>query len=182
MGNGSTSNQTTPVQVSSITTAVAVASGHQHSCAVLADTTVKCWGSGTNGQLGNGGNVVSTTPVTVTGMSGVTAIAAGTSYTCALASGSVSCWGLNASGQLGNGTTTTSLTPQTITGLSGVTKIAAGATHVAALLSDKSLWVWGAGAVYGLGTGNGTDQTAPVSRGGSWSKVAAGTNFTILYP
>ena len=35
-------------------TAIAITAGDQHTCAVLDDLTVKCWGLGTDGQLGQG--------------------------------------------------------------------------------------------------------------------------------
>ncbi|HEX6834597.1 MAG TPA: hypothetical protein VF132_13755 [Rudaea sp.] len=91
-----------------------VAVGDKHSCAVLADTTVACWGDNSWGQLGNGNTDVSgsSVPVPVRRLqapndvlTGVTAIAAGANFTCALqgATGTVFCWGRNDSGQLGAG-------------------------------------------------------------------------------
>ena len=67
LGNGSTSNQSTPVSVSSISTATSVSAGTTHSCAVLSGGTVKCWGYGSYGQLGNGETSSQTTPVGVLG-------------------------------------------------------------------------------------------------------------------
>ena len=37
-------------------TAKAITAGGNHTCAILADNTVKCWGFGSNGQLGYGGS------------------------------------------------------------------------------------------------------------------------------
>ena len=45
-----------------------LAAGVQHSCALLADTTVKCWGYNIYGGLGNGTSIDSTTPVSVIGL------------------------------------------------------------------------------------------------------------------
>src|SRR5438445_9399216 len=80
--------------------AAIVVSGGIHSCAVLGDQTVRCWGSNGYGQLGNGTTTDSSVPVTVTGMTGVQVIAAGEHHTCVVAAGAVSCWGRNDSGQL----------------------------------------------------------------------------------
>jgi alpha-tubulin suppressor-like RCC1 family protein len=70
LGNGSTtSTQSTPVSVSSISTATSVSAGSTHTCAVLSGGTVKCWGYGDSGQLGNGSStiIIQSTPVGVLG-------------------------------------------------------------------------------------------------------------------
>ncbi|MEI6358071.1 MAG: RCC1 domain-containing protein, partial [Verrucomicrobiota bacterium] len=54
-----------------------LAVGYQHSCALRADTTVKCWGYNASGQLGDGTNTDSNIAVTVAGITGATAITAG---------------------------------------------------------------------------------------------------------
>ena len=73
----------TPVTVVSITaTATGVAAGGNHTCALLADGTLRCWGGDDFGQLGNGGTIEpgagSPIPVPVTGILSATSIAAGT--------------------------------------------------------------------------------------------------------
>ena len=56
-----------PVAVSGITDALSVSAGGFHSCALLADKTVKCWGGNWYGQLGNGTTTDSPVPVLVSG-------------------------------------------------------------------------------------------------------------------
>ena len=56
VGNGTNKNQyKTPVDVLGIASgAVAISAGNEHSCALLANNTVKCWGRNNYGQLGDG--------------------------------------------------------------------------------------------------------------------------------
>jgi alpha-tubulin suppressor-like RCC1 family protein len=89
----------------------AVSAGRNHTCALLGDETVRCWGLNDSAQLGNGMVEAETSPrhvpVAVTGLTNVARIAAGGSHTCAvLADGAVRCWGWGDLGQLGGAATT----------------------------------------------------------------------------
>src|SRR5216117_1782103 len=101
-GGLSTSHSSIPVTVVGINTAVAVtASDGYHSCAVLQDGSVRCWGDNVSGQLGDGTRTTAITPVTVAGITTAVAVSSGDFHTCALLrDGTISCWGLNYSGQL----------------------------------------------------------------------------------
>ncbi|BAS26954.1 RCC1 repeat-containing protein [Limnochorda pilosa] len=54
LGDGSTANRSTPVQVSGLTDPVAIAGGTRHSLALKSDGTLWAWGSNDSGQLGDG--------------------------------------------------------------------------------------------------------------------------------
>jgi alpha-tubulin suppressor-like RCC1 family protein len=119
VGSGTTTLAvTTPVAVPDLSQVVSLSAGLEHSCALQAAGTVRCWGSNSVGQLGNGTSIDSSVTVAVTGLSDAKALASGSSHNCAIqASGSVVCWGLNSVGQLGNGTSTNSNIPVPVTGL-----------------------------------------------------------------
>jgi alpha-tubulin suppressor-like RCC1 family protein len=58
----------TPQAVPGVTSAVGIASGDSHDCAILEGGAVVCWGSNGFGQLGDGTTVDSSAPVSVVGL------------------------------------------------------------------------------------------------------------------
>ena len=171
LGNGAGSQQTTPTQTSSLgvgRTAANISLGGSHSCVILDNGAVSCWGGGGYGQLGNGATSSQSTPTLTsslgTGRSAV-AISAGNRHTCViLDNGAVSCWGSNADGQLGNGGTSSSSTP-TLTSSLGTGRtaisISAGNRHTCAVLDNGAVSCWGHGGVGQLGNGGTSDRLSP---------------------
>jgi alpha-tubulin suppressor-like RCC1 family protein len=176
----------------------AVDTGGSHICALTSESTVKCWGTNTYGQLGDGtttgrdapvdvcatGTAPPCTPASDNVLSGVTAIAVGGEHTCALldAGGALKCWGRNNVGQLGDGTTATRTTPVDVSNLgSGVAAISAGSAYTCALTSAGGVKCWGRNNQGQLGDGTTTDRDEPADVPGLTSgvaAVAAGTSHT----
>jgi alpha-tubulin suppressor-like RCC1 family protein len=149
LGDGTTTDRSTPATVSGLSGATAVAAGYSHTCALLGDGTVRCWGANYSGQLGDGTTTSRHTPVTVSLPLSATAVAAGGNHTCALlGDGTVRCWGSNFFGQLGDGTTDNSRTPVTVSLPLSATAVAAGGlSHLRAagrrhsqVLGKQLLW------------------------------------------
>lgn len=112
------------------TTTPQVAAGGYHTCALMADATVICWGYNFHGESTVPGALVSAAQ-----------ISAGENHTCALKTdGTVACWGFNAQGQL--------MVPA---GLTTVAQIEAGGWNTCALKTDGTVTCWGDNA-YGQAT------------------------------
>lgn len=141
---------------------IKITAGANHSCALLSDNTIKCWGYNNEGQLGLGdmqnrgespnqmGENLATTDL---GEGRVIDLEAGGGHSCALfEGGSVKCWGYNRYGQLGLGENVSrgSAPGQMGEKLSKidlgkvpVSKIVVGGEHSCALLADQTLKCWG---------------------------------------
>ena len=170
VGDPATPGSVGPVALGGGHTAVAVSAGGSHTCAILNDHTVRCWGFGFSGQLGYGSqSTLGDTPATTPDLIGpvdlgagrtATAISAGSAQTCArLDNGSVRCWGAGADGRLGYGNTNNVgdiQTPGSVGPVDlgpGHTAVALsdGARHTCARLDDGSVRCWGNGANGRLG-------------------------------
>ncbi|MEO0494646.1 MAG: hypothetical protein AAF081_14645 [Actinomycetota bacterium] len=121
LGQGNKSTVTDPAGLDPVAlppgrTAAAITTGSQHTCALLDDDTVACWGNGGNGRLGTGDTVQVGTNASQLGEdldvvdlgAGRTALAvsAGQDHTCVLRDiGDVVCFGRSGFGQLGQDST-----------------------------------------------------------------------------
>lgn len=189
LGDGSTIDRSTPVDVSGLTTGVkAIVVGAVSTCALTLSGGVKCWGW--KNTYAEGGDVMSNkrlTPETINELtSGVEAIANGTAHTCILTSaGGVKCWGSNGEGQLGDGTTIKRAMPVDVIGLtSGVTAIAASGYQTCALTSSGGVKCWGINIEGTLGDGMAANYTTPVDIAGLISGVSiidmSGSHICVL--
>ena len=185
LGDGTTTNRTSPVQVIGLNGIKEIAIGEQHSLALKNDGTVWTWGWNGVGQLGDGTTIGRTSPVKVNGLSGITAIAAGNSHSLALKNdGTVWAWGDNYKGQLGDGigpNLPPRLTVVQVAGLRGITAIASGQNHSLALKNDGTVWAWGDNYYGQLGIGTTETSYGPmqVSNLSGVSSIAAGGSHSI---
>lgn len=146
---------------------IGVAAGIYHTCAVLHDQSVWCWGKNGNGELGDGTNITRPQPVVIlppgSAMKVVTGGDTVSPFTCVLTtSNEVKCWGGNAYGQLGINSTQDKNTPQLVA-LQGVTDIEVGGGHTCAIKNPGALHCWGFNDSGQLGNGTKTNTFAPPS-------------------
>ena len=174
LGDGSSIQRMTPVQVPGIQNAVAIAAGSNHTCALDGASGVRCWGRNDYGQLGIGSANDSDSPVAVIGIDGeVTALSLGDSHSCALlAGGVVRCWGRNDSGELGDATTSNRYTPVALDDSGTVyTELAAASEHTCGLTDGGQVKCWGRNNYGQLGDGSTTLRVSPVGVSGLDSGV-----------
>jgi cysteine-rich repeat protein len=158
-----------------------LAAGTSHTCALLENGAVRCWGLNFSGQLGYGHtfNIGDDEPPASAGdvlLGGpAVEIAAGGIHSCArLATGSVVCWGSNDFGQLGYGNTVqigdneTPLVAGAVdVGPGVVAQLALGVNHSCVLLETGAVRCWGKNDSGQLGYGNtiqiGDDETPSIA-------------------
>lgn len=167
-----------------------IAAGAGHTCVVLADETVRCWGLNSSGQFGDGSTMNSPVPSTGPALStvhseppgvnrGFPTIASGAGFTCASTNWTgpptsggplggdahVDCWGANGDGQLGDATTVnrTSAVHVALTGFPR--DVVTGSAHACALDGSGAVECWGQNSHGQLGVGTTVSSTVVANAG-----------------
>ncbi len=121
-----------------------VACGAAFTCALLRDSTMRCWGANRNGELGLPESTTSSLPIDGPRLSGVARMAVGASHACALrVDGSLWCWGANSSGQVGAESLDDVVTPRRVELSGRAIEVTLGAYHTCALVDGGALYCWG---------------------------------------
>jgi alpha-tubulin suppressor-like RCC1 family protein len=157
--------------------ASAVRAGDTHSCALLTDGRLKCWGANGNAQLGLGdtlsrgidpagmGTKLPSPRLNATGVGDTRTVVTGPFSTCAQSTaGAVQCWGGNAQGQLGLGDIKDrgaesshmgQFLPQVNLGpQESAQSLSATSLHACAVLQSGGVKCWGFNALGQLGQGD----------------------------
>jgi alpha-tubulin suppressor-like RCC1 family protein len=189
-------------------TFASVDAGDRHSCGILVDRRVFCWGLNSYGAAGNGSNfdVDQLAPVALALGRAFVSVSAGAGYVCGVTTDAAGyCWGLDDVGQLGDGgfdeilnkplpafdnctifdgdTIRCSLTPRPVRPRTSpplsLAAIGAGGIYACGILSDGAAVCWGKGSVeIGQSSSIQTDTAVAVPGGVRFSSITAGPSQT----
>jgi alpha-tubulin suppressor-like RCC1 family protein len=158
-----------------------VATGGEHTCGLVPDGGIFCWGAGMNGELGDGRTTSSATPVRVALNRVAVDVSAGASHACAITlEYELWCWGWNVYGQLGLSGPENQGVPVRVEPERPYASVSAGWYHGCALTPGGEAYCWGRNDQGQLGTGNTIDSPlpVPVSGGLRFAKLSAGAFHT----
>ncbi|WP_088315818.1 fibronectin type III domain-containing protein [Kineosporia sp. R_H_3] len=192
LGDGTTTDRTTPVRESTSATtwatagmspasssAPALMTWQNHTCAVRTTGALYCWGYNGSGQLGDGTTSQRLSPVQAGSSTAWRSVSGGFSTTCGLRSDqAVWCSGDDGSAQLGMYYNNSAGSPTPL--IAPATAFTAGATGYhggCGVRGDGTLWCWGYGFYGQVGDAATTTRYAPVQAGAAstWRSVSAGT-------
>lgn len=211
LGNGSTANLADTattlggnlpfVNLGTGRTATAIATGISHSCALLDNGSIKCWGQNTYGQLGIGNTISMGSGANQMGDS-LPAVNLGTGrtatkvfafgyVTCAILDNGVGkCWGRNSTGQLGkddvtNRGTTASQMGDNLTAINlgaglSPTKFAGGLDFTCARLSNATMKCFGNNRYGQLGVGSTVQLGDNAGEMAALAAISLGTGRTVV--
>lgn len=132
--------------------AKAISCSSSHTCAILADATIACWGDNTYGALGDGTQEASPDgAVAVKGVSGAAEVVVDVSRSCARTErGEVYCWGDREFAKAGDGTLIDGhkgrekpLAGKPVLGLSSAASLGISLIHACAATREGAVMCWG---------------------------------------
>lgn len=141
--------------------AKALSAGNAHTCALLDDNSIHCWGANSGGQLGRGNSSFYTEPVDVDGVEFASAVYSGDYRSCVLNDASLYCWGERIFDVDGVHPLAPNSTPKAHALGARVRAASIGEHHSCAVTEAGAVWCWGANNNYQLGDGTKTSQGAP---------------------
>lgn len=189
LGDGSTSDRNSPVQIGSLTTWAQVGAWDYSSAAIKTDGTLWTWGSGSNGALGDGTTTNRSSPAQVGSLTDWFMVMGGQAQVAIKTDGTIWSWGYNGDGQLGDGSKTSRCSPAQIgsgTDWKAMTsderdlghplkfaKHNGDVFHV--IKANGELWGWGPERHSGGWEGGTAGRCSPVQVGDqtNWASIAA---------
>lgn len=152
--------------------------GSDHSCGIMTDGTIWCWGRGPLDLENPGDRITTETPIQFGSDSDWVELSVAGDNHCGLKTdGSAWCWGNNSGGQLGDGTSSSSYVPVEPISELDWNYIGATRSSTCGIKEDDTLWCWGSNYEGKLGIGSQElwyDTPQQVGDSGDWLMVSAG--------
>ncbi|MEK2690355.1 RCC1 domain-containing protein [Bdellovibrio sp. GT3] len=129
--------------------------GRKHSCAIMSDSSLRCWGFNSYGQIGDASTTFRSEAIIISPGTSFKDVGVGNEHTCAVATnGDLYCWGRNANGQVGNnGAGVDKNTPELIDSGVSYAFVSSGENHSCGLTTGSKIRCWGQGMHGALGQG-----------------------------
>jgi alpha-tubulin suppressor-like RCC1 family protein len=185
LGNGSTVNTSSPIQIGTLTGWIQVNGGNASTKAIRSDGTLWAWGFNGGGDMGIGNTINYSSPVQVGSLNDWKFITQDENSTVFAIknNGTLWAWGFNNTvGMLGQNTTTPAYysSPIQVGALTNWKQVSVGLAHVVAVKTDGTLWAWGLNTSGQLGQSNTTSVSSPIQVGSltNWRVVKAAFNGT----
>lgn len=146
LGDGSTTNRFSPVEVDTTQTFIKIASKYTHTCGLTSAGKAYCWGDNSDGGLGDGTDTDRSRPVAVSTNHSFETITTGLNTTCAItADKDAYCWGFNGQANLGFGSPSRSeKTPRLVAGGFQWESLSLGLQHTCGIAAAyDTVFCWG---------------------------------------
>ena len=168
LGNGTTTNRRSPVQVGSNSWKI-VSGGGNFFGAIRSDDTLWMWGFNQYGQLGDNSSANKSSPIQVLGSWKF--ITCGSLSTWGIKSDdTLWAWGANANGQLGDGTTTQRNSPVQVSGGGTWKRVkTTGFFRAFGIKTNGTMFAWGNNTYGSLGDNSTISRSSPVQIGTAYS-------------
>lgn len=180
VGDGTTTERSSPVQIGSDTTWIAFAGGHvnQPAKGLKSDGTLWVWGSGITGEHGLNNTTNYSSPIQLGSLANWTSLLNATEAEQSHiinSDGELFGWGINGNGQVGDGTTVRRSSPVQIGSLTNWAHGHGCDKFTLAIKTDGSMWSWGANYKGNNGVGTESSLSSPTQIGAltTWASCCA---------
>ena len=179
LGDGTTIDRHSPVQIKSDTKFKTVSMGYNHTLAIDENDGLWAWGLNTNGQIGDGTTINRHSPVQIETDKKFAIASVGNKHSLAIdENGGLWAWGLNDYGQIGDNTTTDRYYPIQIKSGTKFKAITSGYSNNFAIDENGGLWAWGTNTYGQLGTAA-TRKPVQIMQGTKFKSIFAATLSTF---